>query len=219
MRFLLRPSACAVTVLTLFALLPALAGAHEVREVGEGKYRVVVGFLDEPAFAGELNGLDLRVTLNEEGTPAPDGSVTRTPVEGLAASLQAEVIFGDQRMALPLEPAFGDPGAYAFHFFPMVAGDYTFHIFGTIEGVPIDEFFTSSPEGFNSVQPVEPLQFPKPTAGGDASAFVGAATHPAGDGGLGLDFAGDELLVALGAAASIAVQGLRRLAARRRLSA
>lgn len=142
-------------------LAPFTADAHEVRNVDA--YEMVVGFLDEPAFAGDKNGLDLRITeVGDVATPAADDeSEAGTPVEGLDATLQAEVIYGDETMELPLSAAYNDPGAYESFFFPMEPGDYTFRIFGTIDGTDIDESFTSSPEGFGAVQDPAPLQFPK----------------------------------------------------------
>lgn len=128
-----------------------LAGAHEHRHVGE--YEIVVGFLNEPAIVEEPNGLSLRVTKGE-------GEAAQ-PVEGLADTLQAEVIYGDQTMPLTLEPAFGQPGSYRANFIPTAEGAYTFHIFGTIEGTPIDERFTSGPETFSEVHSRADLSFPK----------------------------------------------------------
>lgn len=128
-----------------------LASAHEGRHVGE--YEIVVGFLHEPAIVEEPNGLELRV-MKGEGDAAQ-------PVEGLADTLQAEVIYGDQTMPLELRPAFGEPGAYQAEFIPTAEGAYTFHIFGTIEGTPIDERFTSGPETFSEVQSRADLSFPK----------------------------------------------------------
>jgi hypothetical protein len=52
----------------LFALVVSITGAtyaHEQRELG--KYQLVVGFIVEPAYEGQKNGLDLRVTKLEEG--------------------------------------------------------------------------------------------------------------------------------------------------------
>ena len=126
--------------------LPAVAIAHEQRDVGE--YSFVVGMLDEPVFVGTESGLDLRVSRGEE------------PVEGLEETLQAEVIYQDQRRELSISPRFGDPGAYRSVFFPTAAGPYTFHIFGTIEGNEIDESFTSGPEGFDEVREASSAQFP-----------------------------------------------------------
>ncbi len=36
--------------------------AHEHREVADGQYELTVGFLNEPAFVNQQNGLDLRGT-------------------------------------------------------------------------------------------------------------------------------------------------------------
>jgi len=159
----------------LFALLvvavaASLAGsgasAHEVRVIGEGRYEVVVGFLDEPAFVGEKNGLDFRVSklpVTGEASPVPaDAEPATTPVEGLETTLQAEVIYGDQRLALVLDTVYHAPGAYASYFFPMAEGDYSFHVFGTVEGVAVDETFTSGPDTFGAIQPR--LEFPAATA-------------------------------------------------------
>lgn len=158
---------------------PFAAEAHEVRTVGD--YEFVVGFLDEPAFAGEKNGLDLRVTEVGSATPAA-GEEAGVPVEGLEESLQAEVIFADQTMPLSIEAVWNSPGEYESVFFPMEAGDYTFRIFGTIDGAEIDESFTSSPEGFGAVQDPEPLRFPKAES---AAAEVATAGFLAGAGASG----------------------------------
>lgn len=147
----------------LASLFPLLATAHEHREVADGKYELTVGFIEEPAYIGLKNGLSLHVEQAvDDATPAADGEpVEGEPVEGLIDSLQAEVIYGDQSMELELEPVFGEPGSYQAIFFPNATGDYTFHISGEIEGSEIDETFTSGPETFSEVEPIEPLLFPK----------------------------------------------------------
>ena len=152
---------------SLFALgflvaLPLIASAHEARDVDNGKYHFVVGFLNEPAISGVVNSLDFRVSTNT-GTPvagADDEAATGTPIEGLESTLQVEIIYGDQKKTLTLEPRWKAPGAYNAWVIPTAAGDYTFHIFGTINGDQVDENFTSSPEGFSSVVDAKTLQFP-----------------------------------------------------------
>ncbi len=130
MRIVCGAAGCGAAVL-LAVLLPLTAAAHEHREVAGGQYELTVGFLDEPAFVGEKNGLSLRVVRPAAAGGAPTaGAATEdagTPVEGLIGTLQAEVMFGDQRMPLPLLPAFGDPGHYTSYFFPSTPGGYTFH--------------------------------------------------------------------------------------------
>jgi hypothetical protein len=39
-------------------------------------------------------------------------------------------------------------------------GDYTFRIFGTIEGTEIDETFSAADGQFSSINPIEDIQFP-----------------------------------------------------------
>ncbi len=124
------------------------AFAHEHREVG--KYEFVVGFLNEPAFEGELNAMSVRITNVE----------TKQPVENLEKTLKAQLIFGAEQRDMQLTPVFRDPGHYKAHFYPTKSGAYTFRFFGDIEGTQIDEKFTSKPGGFNEVQAPAELQFP-----------------------------------------------------------
>jgi hypothetical protein len=144
----------------LFAA-PLSAAAHESRDLVDGTYHFVVGFMNEPVFAGDKSGLEFWVTDIAAATPVAGEEAEGAPVEGLEETLTAEVIFGDQTMELPLSARFGEPGAYESIFFPMQPGDYTFRIYGTIDGLDIDESFTSSPQGFGAVEDPAPLQFPK----------------------------------------------------------
>ncbi len=154
----------------LSMLLVALAGigtasAHEEREVGDHTF--VVGMLDEPVFAGQKSGLELRVS--HEGTE---------PVEGLEETLQAEVTFGGETRELEISPIFGEPGAYRSVFFPTAAGPYSFRIFGEVEGEPFDETFTAGPDTFGEVQDAAGGQFPvqyPPTGDIVSDAEAGAA--------------------------------------------
>jgi hypothetical protein len=140
--------------LMLVTTLVSVGSAHEHRKVADDTYELTIGFINEPAYQNQQNGLSLRVVT-------VDGE---KPVEGLVDTLEAEVIYGDQSMTLELEPVFNDPGHYQAIFFPTATGAYTFHITGEIDGNEIDETFESGPETFSEVEPIEPLQFPKPDA-------------------------------------------------------
>jgi hypothetical protein len=176
-------------VVALLALTTGTLLAHEEREVGP--YSIEVGLIDEPVFVGQKSGLEMSVFTDEE------------PVEGLEATLNATVIQGDEQRDLTLGPRFEEPGWYESVFIPTRAGKYTFHITGTIEGMEIDETFTSSAEGFSEVEEVSSAQFPVrlPAAadladqaqrGADAAGLVpvalglGVAGLVAGLAGLGL---------------------------------
>ncbi len=173
-------------------LLPVAASAHEHRDVGQ--YKFVVGFINEPAFEGEQNGIWVSIT----------DKTTQTPMENLAETLKAQVIYGEQQLDLALEPDWNEKGVYTADFYPTSAGDYTFRFFGDVNGTAIDETFTSSPEGFSSVQPTTALQFPaKVPAATELRSELAAALRMARTatilGGAGLAFGLISLLAALGA--------------------
>jgi hypothetical protein len=161
------------------------ASAHEHRHVD--KYEFVVGFLNEPAFEGELNAMSVRITNAE----------TKQPIEKLETALKAQLIFGSEQRDMELKPVFNDAGHYKAHFYPTQSGAYTFRFYGDIEGTQIDEKFTSKPGGFNEVQAPAELQFPaKVMSNAEIGAQVAAAQSSArtatmlGGGGLLLGLAG-----------------------------
>lgn len=125
------------------------AFGHEEREVGE--YEFEVGFLEEPALVNQLNGVFLSV--------ARDGE----PVQGLDETLKVELIVGGaaESKELSFEAIPGEPGGYAARFLPTLAGDYTFRIFGEIQGTSVDETFESGPGRFDPVEPLDELAFPE----------------------------------------------------------
>lgn len=200
-------------VMAAFAFaLPGAASAHEHRDIADGRFTVVVGFIEEPAYTGFLNGLSLRVADNSMATPAADGGeATGAPVEGLEETLQAEVIFGDQSATLTLEPKWRSPGEYQAWMVPMAAGDYSFRISGTIGDVAVDETFTSSPDTFSSVEDQATIQFPKAPASASAAPVFGTMSGGGFDGGA----AGGALFgIVAGAAGAVLVgRRMRRPAA------
>ena len=160
-----RLAAVCGTVALAATLLPAATTAHDHREVADGRYTLVVGFLEEPAVAGEPNALSLTVEehhAHAEDAGDEDHDDAGAPVEGLETSLEAEVIYGDQTMELELKPQYGKAGSYVAYFIPTTAGDYAFRVHGEIADTPIDETFAPSPEGMRPVAPREALEFPKP---------------------------------------------------------
>jgi hypothetical protein len=142
-------------ILALFLILifvctvPVLA--HEHREVGE--YSITFGWRNEPAFAGQLNGPEVSLSLHDaHDEPFPED----IPVE-----LNAEVSFGDQTVLLILTPAFGETGHYVADLIPALPGDYSFRVFGTIGDTEVDETFTSADGEFSTVEPITDIIFPR----------------------------------------------------------
>lgn len=153
-RPIIRNTAVAIAgILLLLAVTPA-ARAHERRTVGD--YNFVVGFIVEPAFEGQKNGIDLRVTIGEA-----DAAV---PVEGVQETLQVEVTHVPSGISqvMDLRTIFRDPGHYTNDWIPSAPGQYRFRFFGTIDGAAVDETFESGPGTFGSVEPAAELYFPEP---------------------------------------------------------
>ncbi len=187
--------------LTLVPLAAQPAYAHERRTVGP--YEFVVGFLKEPAFEGETNSIDLRISRAGSGDP----------VEGADKTLKAEVVVGPNTLPLELRPRFQTPGAYNAEFVPTRPGTYIFRFSGTLDGQPVNETFESGPGKFNDVEAVAPLQFPdKVPSGVELERALAAADGRANTA---------TILGALGLLAGLAGLGLAAwaLASRRRAPA
>ena len=143
-------AAAIAVVMASLGILSTPAAAHETRMVGP--YTFIVGWVNEPAVAGQSNGLDLTVTETGGGTA----------VLGLEKSLKAEVITGGgaRTRSLELAPDSDVPGHYTSGFVPTRTGDYTFHISGTAGTTKIDEKFESGPNRFDPVIDIVGLEFP-----------------------------------------------------------
>lgn len=149
-----RLSAAVMAVVIAILLASTVSvSAHEERVIATD-YSFVIGFINEPAVQNDTNGLWVEITKADK------------PVLAASDTLKAQVIFGDQTRDLTLSPAFGEEGVYEAVFIPTQPGDYTFRVYGQLEGVAVDESFTSSPEGFDSVAARSDLEFPPPPAHG-----------------------------------------------------
>jgi hypothetical protein len=145
-----------VVALIIGVFTTSTALAHEVRHVGS--YTFVVGFINEPAYAGQLNSIDLTICKGDQcNYVVQDGSrIVSNPVNDADKTLKAEVSQGTVApLSLPLEPRFRNPGKYASYFVPSKVGTYTFHISGTLEGNQINEKFTSGPNTFGDANQIQ----------------------------------------------------------------
>jgi hypothetical protein len=150
---ILAATVAATLAALLVPLLASPAAAHEEKTVG--RYHFVVGFGDEPAYAGEKNSVQLLLA------DAKDKAVT-----DLTNTLKVEVTTGDaQPLALAMEPNFevgewGTPGDYRAFFIPTAPGSYSFHFTGSVKGQKIDQTFTSGPQSFSDMEDPAQVQYP-----------------------------------------------------------
>jgi hypothetical protein len=159
-RRLLAAMVAAALAALLIPLLAGPAAAHEEKTVG--KYHFVVGFGDEPAYAGEKNSVQLLLADAKD-----------KPVTDLSDTLKVEVTSGSaEPLQLTVEPffevgEFGTPGDYRAWFIPTAPGSYSFHFTGTIKGQRIDQTFKSGPQTFSDIEDPGQVQYPakQPTTG------------------------------------------------------
>jgi hypothetical protein len=163
--------ACGVIAGTLLALATsfAVASAHYVFTAG--KYRIAIGWQNEPAFGtdtfvGEQNAIQVFVDIASEDNPKG------TPVSTLNQDcthpdFQVTVTVGTTTSS-PFCPAPAyDPDTgngrldeYDYALIPTVVGAYTFRIFGSINGTPINTTVTSGPATFDSIADSSSVEFP-----------------------------------------------------------
>src|SRR5215471_2574381 len=148
--------AAAVPVLFI-AATAAPASAHVLKTVGP--YHLLIGFGNEPTYAGMENSVFLLLTNAKTGAPVVD--------EGLGDTLNVAVGFGTLTKRLPLVPSFdpdsgqGTKGVYNAYFIPTAPGDYTFHLFGSIRTTKVNITVKSSPTTFDSVHDPAAIEFPQ----------------------------------------------------------
>ena len=153
-----------VAVLALMGLATGTVFAHEGREV-EG-YNFVVGWIEEPAYEGLKNGVEIRVTKAASGSHGGHGEASEmVGVEGLGETLRVEVthVATEASKILSLYPTRGVPGRYTAVLIPTTPGVYQFSVRGTVEGTQIDESFLSKGGGggFDDIRSAADLQFPE----------------------------------------------------------
>jgi hypothetical protein len=153
----------AVSALVLGAAFGVIQ-AHEGRTIDE-TYDIAFGWRVEPAFQGQLNGADFYISLHDTEATIEEQQAT---LEALVVDLQVDVTFGDQTITQTLEPkfpmftVFDGVGYvnYVTNLVPTLPGDYVFRVYGTVDGMDVDEIFDSADGEFSTIEPASDLLFP-----------------------------------------------------------
>jgi hypothetical protein len=150
--------AATLVVVSSFAIYGGIAAAHERRMVGP--YQFVVGWLNEPAYVGLMNSLDMRIS-DTRVTPAK-------AVEGLEKTLTVDLQTGGLgSLPLTVTARFGTPGAYNGYVMPSATGTYTFTIKGKIDTLDVNEKFESGPGRFGDIESTTAIQYPNKVPAAD----------------------------------------------------
>jgi len=134
------------------AVFAPAASAHEARTVNG--YHWLVGFGDEPTYAGLKNFVQLFL-----------GTANGKPVLNIGNKLHVTVETGSAKKTFSLLPSFdadsglGTKGEFDAFFIPTTPGPYTFRFTGNLGG-PVDQSFTSGPNTFSTVDDPSQIQFP-----------------------------------------------------------
>lgn len=166
-----RASAVAAGALVAFTSSFAVASAHYVFTAG--RYRLAVGWQFEPA-SGSDTYVDapnaIQVFIDVASLDNPHG----TPVSTLNGDcahpdFQVTVTVGSTTSSPFCPSPAHDPDTgngrldeYDYPLIPTVVGTYTFHVFGTINGTPLDQRITSGPTTFDSIADSSSAEFPVP---------------------------------------------------------
>jgi len=164
-----RASAIAAGALLAMTASLVVASAHYVFTAG--KYRVAIGWQFEPStgtdtYVGTQNAIQVFVDVasadNPKGSPVgtlnqdcthPDFQVTVTVGSTTSSPFCPAPVYDS-------DTGNGRLDEYDYPLIPTVVGTYTFHIFGTINGTPIDQTVKSGPTTFDSIADDSTVEFP-----------------------------------------------------------
>lgn len=139
-------NACMITFIALLLNFQVTL-AHEGVTVGD--YEIVVGWVNEPPVAGQLNGIELHVSNTSSGAQQPVEDIT---------SLTATISYGGQSKELTFEPVGEDaPGEFHAVLLPTIPGQYTVVFGGQLGDTAVDAH--AEPE---EVMASDTIQFPSP---------------------------------------------------------
>lgn len=150
-------TACGIALIALL-LNFQLVLAHEGVTVGD--YEIVVGWVNEPPVAGQLNGIELRVSNTSSGE--------EQPVEDIS-SLTVTVSYGGQSKELTFEPVGEEaPGQFQAVLLPTIPGQYTVEFGGQLGDTPVDAH--AEPEEVAQAETIQfPASYPNPQSAAPAS--------------------------------------------------
>lgn len=98
-----------MALLALLAVPTSVVRAHE--HIPVGPCELVIGWVQEPVYTGQPNGLDLSIKL--EGVPAAEGTADAghaadtAGVEDVAATIKFAVEYGGERKKYDVRPMWG----------------------------------------------------------------------------------------------------------------
>lgn len=140
-------------LLAFFTAQTAYAHEQRVLDLNGTLYYFVVGSLNEPVVVDDRTGLDLQVqkigARTKYEAQVKEGEIPdkAAPVVGLEETLKAEIFVDSQVQAMELSKVWGAEGKYKTLFYPTSVATIGYRLYGTIEGVEVNEIFVCNPAG------------------------------------------------------------------------
>jgi len=141
--------------LLIIPFFSGIAHAHTIDSVG--KYRVEIGWMNEPVVSGETNAIEFYVSPLEPNLDLKD-QVFKNGIPELKKTVKIQLVYKNESIMLPLSPDHNIPGKYYAFINPTVSGFYQANILGTIEDTPIS--LSMHPP---KVEERSYIEFPEPT--------------------------------------------------------
>lgn len=112
--------------------------AHQVDSVGD--YRVEIGWMNEPAFSKETNGIELYISELDKELPLEEQQFDPTKgIDDLEDTLKMELVFKGEKIKLPIFNAHNVKGKYYTLVDPTVPGYYQLNILGKINDTVVSK--------------------------------------------------------------------------------
>ena len=124
-----------IIILLIVPLVAPNVFAHTVDSIAE-KYRIEIGWMNEPVVSGETNGIEIFLSPLEPGLELEEQEF-KNGVKGLEKDLKMQLVFKDAKIILPFNADHNVPGKYYAFVDPTVSGYYQANILGEIKGIPV----------------------------------------------------------------------------------
>ena len=100
------------------------------------KYRLEIGWMNEPVVSGETNGIELFVSTLESGLELKEQKF-KNGISGLEKSLKIQLLYKGEKIILSLSPDHNISGKYYAFVNPTISGFYQANILGNIGETPV----------------------------------------------------------------------------------
>lgn len=130
-----------ITIILLYSTIPN-SYSHTIDSVAD-KYRLEIGWMNEPVVSGETNGIELFVSKLEPCTnqtnsqKCAESQSFKNGIQNLEKTLKMQLVYKNNKIILPLKPDHNIIGKYYAFVDPTLPGFYQANILGDIEGTTV----------------------------------------------------------------------------------